>query len=108
MFVFGIRTLSSGSLSREELLDPPGIASLSAVMSPRFFMRQGPRFATESDSASWARTEPRRDVFAVYHGMNALGFDRRKSGNSGARHDGDMSIAPQRRAAGTQMVESDG
>ena len=71
-------------------------------------MRQGPRFASESDNASWAGNEPRRDVFDVCRGMNALDFVRRRPGNFGACHDGGMLITLRWRVAGAQMVESDG
>jgi hypothetical protein len=107
-FSSDIRTLSSGSPSREELLDPPGIASLSAPMSPRFLRRKGPRFANESNDVSRAGNEPRQDIFNMCRSANALGFGRREAINFGARHDGGMLITPRWQAADTRMFDSDG
>jgi hypothetical protein len=107
VFSSDIRTISFGSPSCEELLDPPGIASLSAPMSPRFLKRQGSRVGNESNDVNWSANETRQDILNVCRRVDALGFNRREEDNFGGRRDGGMLITPRWRAAGTRMFESD-
>jgi hypothetical protein len=90
------------------LLDPPGIAPLSAPMSPRFLRRKGPRVANESNDVSRAGNEPRRDIVNVCRGANALRTSRREAFDFGVHHDGGMLITARQRAAGSGMSEADG
>jgi L-fuculose-phosphate aldolase len=80
---------------REVLLDPPGIAPLSATMSPRSLKSQGPRVATKPRHAvSRAEKDKRQSIIDACRRMNALGINQGTSGNISLRHDDGMLITP--------------
>jgi len=77
-------------------------------MSPRFLRRKGSRVANESNDVSRAGNEPRRDIFNVCRGANALRASRREAIDFGVHHDGGMLITLLRRVAGRRLSEADG